>query len=175
MAGSEQQGMAAASARLFEGALCVVTPTPQTSPAAVRQVRALWQRVGMRTTTLSPERHDAIVAMISHAPHLVAASLVAAATPAELAVAATGFADTTRVALGDPALWRDICATNRTEILNALARIERALIHLRQTIAYRDGRELMRALAESQRKRRRVGRRLRPEEAAPRLSGQPAA
>jgi len=158
MAGSEQRGISAASARLFDGALCLVTPTPGTSATALRCVRAFWQALGMRTMTMSPERHDATVAMISHAPHLVAASLVVATTPAELAVAAMGFSEMTRVALGDPALWQDICLTNRSAVLGALARVERALIHVRQAIAYGDRRELLTTLATSRRKRWRLSR-----------------
>ncbi len=156
LAGSEQSGLGAATAVLFDGALCVLTPTRQTSAEAVRRVQGLWRAVGMRTVTMSPARHDMVMAMISHTPHLVAASLVAATTPAELAFAATGFADTTRVALGDPALWQDICWTNRSAVLDALARVERALVHLRQAIAYRDREELVKILADSQRKRRRL-------------------
>lgn len=155
MAGSERRGLSAASARLFDGALCILTPAPATPRRAVRRVTALWRAVGMTTRTMTPERHDAMVAMISHAPHLVAASLVAAARAEEMALAATGFADTTRVALGDPALWQDICLSNREAVLAALGRFERVLIHLRQAIAYRDADELRQTLAAAQRRRRR--------------------
>lgn len=156
MAGSEQSGLSAASADLFAGARCLVTPTAKTAPAAARRVRAFWSALGMRTLAMPPERHDAIVAMISHAPHLVAASLVAASTPEELTVAAAGFADTTRIALGDPELWADICVMNRAAVLGALARVERALVHFRQALAYDDGRELVRALTASRAKRKRL-------------------
>lgn len=158
MAGSERSGLGAASAALFDGTLCVLTPTPQTPARAARTVGALWRAVGMRTMTLTPARHDAVVAMVSHVPHVVAASLVGAATPDELRVAAAGFADTTRIALGDPALWQDICASNREAVLDALGRFERALIHARQAIAYRDAQELRKTLAASQHKRRRLCR-----------------
>lgn len=158
MAGSERRGLPAASATLFDGALCLMTPGPRTSREARRRVQGLWEALGMRTRTVTAERHDAMVAMISHAPHLVAASLVAAATPAELAVAAVGFADTTRVALGDPSLWQDICVTNRPAVLTALARVERALVHLRQAIAYDDRPELLETLRAVQRKRWRIER-----------------
>lgn len=158
MAGSDRSGLGAASAELFTGTLCVLTPTAQTPARAVRAVGAFWRAVGMRTTTLAPERHDAVVAMISHVPHLAAAGLVSAAASAELKVAAAGFADTTRVALGDPALWQDICLSNREAVLDALGRFERALVHLRQAIAYRDAPELRKTLAASRRARRRLCR-----------------
>lgn len=157
MAGSERSGIGAAAADLFDGTLCVLTPTPQTPARAVRAVGALWRAVGMRTMAMTPERHDAVVAMVSHLPHLAAASLVAAAAPDELKVAAAGFADTTRVALGDPSLWQDICLSNREAVLDALGRFERALIHLRQAIAYRDAPELYDFLAAAQRRRRVSG------------------
>ncbi|MBI4227341.1 MAG: prephenate dehydrogenase/arogenate dehydrogenase family protein [Candidatus Omnitrophica bacterium] len=158
MAGSERSGIAAASAELFEGAWCALTPAPGTPRRAVRQVAALWRAVGMRTSRMTPERHDTIVAMISHTPHVVAASLVAAATAEETALAATGFADMTRVALGDPALWQDICLSNRDALLAALGRFERTLVHLRQAIAYRDAEELRKTLAASRRARQRLCR-----------------
>lgn len=158
MAGSERRGIAAAAHDVFDGARCVVTPAPETSRPAVRQVTAFWRAVGMTVKTMTPERHDAIVAMISHTPHLVAASLVAAATSEETAIAATGFADTTRVALGDPGLWQDICLSNREAVLAALARFERELIHVRQAIAYRDADELQKTLTASQRRRQAIGR-----------------
>ena len=158
MAGSDRSGLGAASADLFDRMLCVLTPTRGTPARAVRAVGALWRAVGMRTASLTPERHDAVVAMVSHVPHLAAASLVSAASPEELKVAATGFADTTRVALGDPALWQDICVNNREAVLDALGRFERALVHVRQAIAYRDAEELEKTLAASQRKRRALCR-----------------
>ena len=154
MAGSERNGLDAASAALFDGAQCLMTPTPKTARAAVRVVRRFWRALGMPVVTMSPEGHDTIVAMVSHAPHLLAASLVAATSPKERSVAAMGFSEMTRVALGDPMLWQDICLSNRPAVLDALARVERALIHVRQAIAYQDRAELIRTLAGSRRKRR---------------------
>jgi len=154
MAGSEKKGIEAASERLFVGALGVVTPLPGTPPAAVRRVRALWEAVGMRTTTMSPARHDAVVAMVSHVPHLLAAGLVSCATAEELSVAAAGFAEMTRVALGDPALWEDICVTNRAAILRALARVDGTLRRMEKALARGEWLDLRRRLADGRRKRR---------------------
>lgn len=156
MAGSEQRGLRAASATLFDQAVCVVTPIRSTPATAVRRVRALWAALGMQTMCLSPQRHDAAVAMVSHVPHLAAVSLMVAASPSERRVAAAGFSEMTRIALGDPALWQDIVLANRTEVLGALARFERALVHLRQAIAYADPQELLKVLAASRRKRQQL-------------------
>ncbi|MBU6399351.1 MAG: prephenate dehydrogenase/arogenate dehydrogenase family protein, partial [Verrucomicrobia bacterium] len=72
MAGNEKMGVQAASADLFEDAVCVVTPTPQAAAAAVAQVEGLWTAVGARVMRLTPEAHDELVSRSSHLPHIVA-------------------------------------------------------------------------------------------------------
>ena len=116
MAGSEQAGFVAARADLFEGAAVIVTPTAHTQPAASRRAEEFWKSLGSRLYSLSPTQHDLAVAEISHVPHLVAALLVANATPDALALAAGGFRDTTRIASASPALWTEILWANRVAL-----------------------------------------------------------
>jgi prephenate dehydrogenase len=113
MAGSEQGGFVAARADLFEGAAVIVTPTAQTQPEATRGVEKFWKALGGRIYSMPPQEHDVAVARISHLPHLVAALLVAHATPDALALAGGGFRDTTRIASGSPELWTEILWANR--------------------------------------------------------------
>jgi prephenate dehydrogenase len=125
MAGGEKQGVLAARENLFEGAVCVVTPTRKTNPAALRKVEWLWKDVGARLLRTSPDDHDALVSRSSHLPHLVAATLANLVLdpklPKEQAkLCATGFRDTTRIASGSPEMWRDIALTNRKQIGRAL-------------------------------------------------------
>lgn len=125
MAGGEKQGVLAARAELFEGAVCVVTPTRKTNPAALRKVEGLWKDVGARLLRTTPDEHDALVSRSSHLPHLVAATLANLVLdpklPKEQAkLCATGFRDTTRIASGSPEMWRDIALTNRKQIGRAL-------------------------------------------------------
>ncbi len=119
MAGSEQTGLAAARADLFEGSVCIVTPEPATDPADVAAVRAFWEALGCRVRTLSPLEHDEIIASVSHFPHLLAAVLVhavAAESRGSLDFAGPGFRDTTRVASGPPEMWTEILRTNRRAV-----------------------------------------------------------
>jgi prephenate dehydrogenase len=116
MAGSEQAGFVAARADLFEGAAVIVTPTERTQPEAARRAEEFWKALGARIHTLPPAEHDLAVAEISHVPHLVAALLVANASPASLPLAAGGFRDTTRVASGSADLWREILWANRAAL-----------------------------------------------------------
>lgn len=132
MAGGEKQGVLAAQADLFENAICVVTPTKRTNPAALRTVETLWKKVGARLLRTSPEEHDALVSRSSHLPHIVAAALATAILdprqPRQIAaLCAAGFRDTTRIASGSPEMWRDILLANREALRVALDEFVREL------------------------------------------------
>lgn len=125
MAGAEKTGVGAASADLFANAVCVVTPTRKSNPAAVRQVEQFWQSLGARTLRLPPERHDLFVSRTSHLPHILASVLAGyVLNPArprqQAALCANGFRDTTRIASGSPEMWRDIALANRRNIAKSL-------------------------------------------------------
>jgi prephenate dehydrogenase len=113
MAGSERGGFAAARPDLFEGATVILTPTKHTSHDAQRHAEKFWKALGSNLAILSPEKHDQMVAAISHIPHLIAAALVNhAVTFGDLDLAGGGFRDTTRVASGSPELWAEILLAN---------------------------------------------------------------
>lgn len=137
MAGSETEGIAASRDDLFEGAACVLTPVEETDPGAVDRVRALWTNVGAELHVMPPERHDEMVAAISHVPHVMAAALVhlaAGSHPEAMQCVGNGFRDTTRVASGSPSLWRHIIASNRLAILNELDETVSLLSGFRQAL-----------------------------------------
>ena len=123
MAGSEKRGVEFARADLFRNAVCIMTPTAQTSPAALEHVEAFWKLLGMRTCTMSPEAHDAALAEVSHLPHALAAALVKMQSPEALELAGKGFLDTTRIAGGDGGLWRDIFVDNAGNVRSALSKL----------------------------------------------------
>ena len=152
MAGSEQEGVAGADAALFLGAVWVLTPVTRTDPAAHSLVRSVVSSLGAEVVELAPERHDALVAVVSHVPHLTAAALMGiAAERAEehgalLRLAAGGFRDMTRVAAGHPGIWPDICADNRDAIVDVLTRVEASLALVRDQVAAGDRAGLLAAL-----------------------------
>jgi len=115
MAGSEQAGLAAARADLFEGTVSLVTPHPGIAPGVAEEAAALWRLVGCEVRTLSPAEHDASIGLVSHLPHLIAAALVdfvCAGTPGAVEFCGNGLRDTTRIASGHPEMWTEIVATN---------------------------------------------------------------
>jgi prephenate dehydrogenase len=141
MAGSEQDGVEGASADLFDSAVWVLTPTPATSDVALGQARAVVASLGADVVVMTPERHDALVAVVSHVPHLTAATLMTLASARAreeaplLRLAAGGFRDMTRVAAGHPAIWPDICSANSTAIVGVL---DELIERLRAVRAYVD-------------------------------------
>lgn len=153
MAGSEKAGIEAARADLFDGAVCILTPDGDTDSHALERVRAFWLALGCRLLELPADQHDRHVARVSHMPHLMAAVTAVAALQADPEVArcaGNGFRDTTRVAGGDPDLWKDIVLENAIEVRAAL---HDALDTLRELVAITDGMDeeaLRRFLAEAQ-------------------------
>ncbi len=152
MAGSEQEGVEGADPEMFVDTTWVLTPTADTSGDVLARVRAVVSSFGAEIVTLPPDRHDAIVAIVSHVPHLTAAALmgIAAARSEEhlavLRLAAGGFRDMTRVAAGHPGIWPDICTENATAIDDVLADLVAALSAVRSEVVAGDRKGLLRRL-----------------------------
>jgi len=117
IAGSEKSGPAFGNADLFQNCLTVLTPTASSRAEDVEFLQRFWAALGARVRKLEPEQHDMILAKTSHLPHAVAATLASLLTEAEQPYCGTGFADTTRIASGPPAVWTDIFLENRLQLL----------------------------------------------------------
>jgi len=160
MAGSEQTGLKAARADLFDRATCIVTPDENTDAAALGEVTAFWQQLGCRVVALRAAEHDVCVALVSHLPHLVAATLintVAAKNSHAFEVVGPGFRDSSRVASGPPAMWTEILTENSRAVDEAINALIAKLTDFRQMIAgSNDGRELREFLAAAKATRDRI-------------------
>nr|BAL57505.1 prephenate dehydrogenase [uncultured Chloroflexota bacterium] len=133
LCGREKAGFAAATADLFHGARFALTPLERTPPQALRFVEDLLSRLGMSPLYLNAEEHDRLLAVSSHLPYLLAASLmqvalqVAQADERLFQVTASGFRDTSRLAASHPQMMLDILLTNRPAVLQALQRFQQTL------------------------------------------------
>ena len=163
MAGSEQDGVEGADADLFVGAAWVLTPTASTDANAFATVRSVVRLLGAEAIEVEPERHDALVALVSHVPQLAASTLmdVASAGGGEhrilMRLAAGGFRDMTRIAAGHPGIWPDILTANRDAVLAALDAYRDSLGEVRTLVAAGDREGLLDML-----KRARIARRNLP-------------
>jgi len=153
LAGSEQQGIAAARATLFDGSTCIVTATPRTHPHALHTVTRLWKSIARRVVVMDPQRHDALLAATSHLPHLLAFALMRATDDAALALAPRSFLDATRVAKSNPDLWDDILLSNRAAIVESMRRFDRQWRGLRTRLARGDRAALRALMAHAKSKR----------------------
>jgi cyclohexadieny/prephenate dehydrogenase len=141
MAGSEKTGWEHGNADLFEGKTCFVTPVRATNPEAVAKVVKFWRNLGAEVVTIEPDKHDEIVAHISHLPQALASSLCAFLSTRDTAwrnYAGSGLRDMTRIAASDPRLWRAIFEENRDEVLRALRDFQDDLQGLQAALANRD-------------------------------------
>ena len=128
--GSDRSGIDDARADLFEGALCIVTPTGKSSPETLRTVAALWEDLGSTVAMVDPHRHDEIYAAVSHLPHVAAYALVNTVEelcPGSVTYAGKGFRDATRIALSSAVLWADIALFNRDNIIRLSGQLRRNL------------------------------------------------
>jgi prephenate dehydrogenase len=152
MCGSEESGLDAARADLYEGALCVVCPTSASRPELISRAEELWKSVGARVTQLSPADHDAAAAAASHVPHVAAAALVeliGRERPEFRELCATGFRDTTRIAAGSPDLWSAILAENAEKTAVALSKLEAILASYREAIIKADRQQMTKRLGSA--------------------------
>ena len=145
IAGTENSGVAAAFPTLYQGRLCILTPTDTASQTAVGTVRALWQACGARVTTMAADHHDDVLAATSHLPHVLAFALVDLLASRDdhdevFAYAAGGFRDFTRIASSSPDMWRDISSANRHALTHNLDALIERLQGLRAAIAVDDRR-----------------------------------
>jgi prephenate dehydrogenase len=157
LAGSEKNGPLNASAELFDGRVVVVTPTRKTPAADLAAISDFWSGLGATVLHMSPADHDRAMAATSHVPHLVSSVLAAVTSPADRPLCATGWRDVTRVAAGDPELWRQIFLANRTNVLKSLARFEKTLSSFRTALEREDTRRLQRLLSEAKQIRDALG------------------
>ena len=154
MAGSEKTGVEFARADLFQNALCLLTPEPKTPVATVRWFRRFWEALGCYTQVVSPSRHDELLACVSHLPHAVATALVGLAVRrSAIELAGPGFADTTRIASGDPAMWTDIFRTNHRAMIKAVDQLIRELGTLRRRLDRDDADGILRWLTSGKQAR----------------------
>lgn len=149
VAGTEHSGPDSGFAELFINRWCILTPPPETDPAAVEKLAEFWRALGANVETMGADHHDLVLAVTSHLPHLIAYTIVGTAdeledvTQAEvLKFSAGGFRDFTRIAASDPTMWRDVFLANKDAVLEMLGAFQEDLSKLTRAIRRGDGEAL---------------------------------
>ena len=146
LAGTEHSGPESGFAELFDHRWCLLVPLEDTPAEQVARVRALWEGLGSYVDEMDADHHDLVLAVTSHAPHLIAYTMVGVAddlrrvTDSEvIKYSAAGFRDFTRIAASDPTMWRDVFLTNKDATLEILGRFTEELFALQRAIRTGDG------------------------------------
>src|SRR5690606_4889584 len=149
LAGTEYSGPRSGFATLFENRWWLLTPDESNDPAAIARLRALLEAMGANVDEMDPKRHDLVLAVVSHTPHLIAYTMVGVAdhlrrvTQEEvIKYSASGFRDFTRIAASDPTMWRDVFLTNKDAVLDILGRFTEELFMLQRQIRMGEGEQL---------------------------------
>lgn len=149
LAGTEHSGPESGFAALFDNRWCLLVPVAGTDPDAIARLRALWEGMGSNVDEMDAEHHDLVLAVTSHAPHLIAYTMVGVAddlrrvTDSEvIKYSAAGFRDFTRIAASDPTMWRDVFLSNKDATLEILGRFTEELFALQRAIRTGDGEHL---------------------------------
>ncbi len=162
LGGGERSGPEHASASVVDGIVWVIAPGERSSPDAVEAVEHFVERIGARPVLMSPERHDRLVAFVSHLPQVASSTLMGLAATEEggepdmLLLAAGGFRDLTRLAASDPALWSEILVANGDEIVRAIDLFVARLAALRDRIEESDAKDVQRSFGEAKEARLRL-------------------
>ena len=146
MAGSEYSGMNYAKDDLLIGKSCIITPLPGISQEHIEKVSKFWTSLHMTVHQYSPQEHDRAVAYYSHLPHLIASCLCKQLEKHPVnwkEISGNGFKDTTRIAIGDPAIWEPIFQMNRKNLLDAIEDLEKTMGRIKEFINKEDKNEII--------------------------------
>ena len=169
IAGKESSGVGEGSVDLFTNALCLITPTANTDPQALRMVQHVWETMGSIVRSIDPFVHDWILGAVSHLPHVAAFALMNALTDLEqqtdagnndrcslLDYSGGGLRDTTRIAASSPEMWRDIFLWNADNLLTMTEAMETHLQRFKALLQAKDGPGLEREIAKAREARQRL-------------------
>ena len=163
LAGTENSGPSAGFASLFENRWCILTPSKNVPIEIIKKIKFFWEQLGSNVVEMDAKHHDLVLSVTSHAPHLIAFTMVGVAdefskvTNSEVInYSAAGFRDFTRLAASDPIMWRDIFLNNKDAALEILGRFTEELFTLQKAIRKKDGEYLLKYFERTRKIRRSI-------------------
>ncbi len=157
LAGSEKRGIANLESDIFNGSVCILTPTALTNKKALNKIKAFWTKLGTEIVIISPEKHDQALACTSHLPHAIAFTLINSIPEKFLSLSSKGLRDVTRISSSDANLWAQIFLSNRNNLLSAISSFQKKFTVLKLAMKNKDKALLKKILKEGNKKRKRLG------------------
>ena len=163
IAGTEKSGPSAGFAELFENRWCIITPLKNNTSKDINIIKIFWKKLGSKVEIMTPSRHDRVMAITSHLPHLIAYNIVSTAADLEnitrsdvIKYSASGFRDFTRIASSDPTMWRDVFLSNKDAVLEMISRFSEDLSVLQKAIRWDDGESLYKLFSKTKKVREKI-------------------
>jgi len=163
IAGTEKSGPSAGFAELFENRWCIITPLKNNTSKDINIIKIFWKKLGSKVEIMTPSRHDRVMAITSHLPHLIAYNIVSTAADLEnitrsdvIKYSASGFRDFTRIASSDPTMWRDVFLSNKDAVLEMISRFSEDLSVLQKAIRWNDGESLYKLFSKTKKVREKI-------------------
>ena len=163
IAGTEKSGPSAGFAELFENRWCIITPLKNNTSKDINIIKIFWKKLGSKVEIMTPSRHDRVMAITSHLPHLIAYNIVSTAADLEnitrsdvIKYSASGFRDFTRIASSDPTMWRDVFLSNKDAVLEMIGRFSEDLSVLQKAIRWNDGESLYKLFSKTKKVREKI-------------------
>lgn len=163
IAGTEKSGPSAGFAELFENRWCIITPLKNNTSKDINIIKMFWKKLGSKVEIMTPSRHDRVMAITSHLPHLIAYNIVSTAADLEnitrsdvIKYSASGFRDFTRIASSDPTMWRDVFLSNKDAVLEMISRFSEDLSVLQKAIRWDDGESLYKLFSKTKKVREKI-------------------
>ena len=163
VAGTEYSGPDAGFSTLFHNRWCILTPPEHVTQSKADLLQHFWEGLGANVEIMTPKRHDLVLAVTSHLPHLIAYNIVGTAADLEtvtqsevIKFSAGGFRDFTRIAASDPTMWRDVFLNNKQAVLEILGRFTEDLALLQRAIRWGDGETLFNTFTRTRAIRRSI-------------------
>ena len=163
LAGTEHSGPESGFASLFDNRWCLLTDHASADKESQNKLMIFWKSLGANVEFMDADHHDLVLAVTSHAPHLIAYTMVGVAddlgkvTDSEvIKYSAAGFRDFTRIAASDPTMWRDVFLSNKEATLEILGRFTEELFDLQRAIRTGNGDKLLNYFSHTRSVRRGI-------------------
>jgi len=163
IAGTEESGPEAGFAELFKNRWCILTPSKKSNEKDVKLLETFWKKIGSKVDIMEAKKHDYILSITSHLPHLIAYNIVNTSINIQdqnkssvVRYSAGGLRDFTRIAASNPIMWRDVFIQNKKNTSKMIDQFIENLENLKQAIENEDGKKLEEIFTKTKKIRKEI-------------------
>ncbi len=163
IAGTEESGPESGFSQLFKNKWCILTPSKQSNNKDVKLLEKFWKKLGSRVDVMDAKKHDYILSITSHMPHLIAYNIVNTTLKIKkkkdrniVKYSAGGLRDFTRIAASNPIMWRDIFVENKENTSKMIDKFIKNLMDLKKAIKNKNEKKLEKIFRKTKKIRKEI-------------------